>query len=656
MSRYTEQSNTLTASLSTSLSTPSPGVVASRNEGFVRLLRASDAEIGRGYDGQMGLYECARSQIVAPAKAMASSLASSLRVLVVLSGCGTSGRLAFHTSRSFARKEYTESNPTCGGEDVGGGGGGGGGGEEEGREVLMLQSVDDGIKASSSASSTASQEECRLEVEYLIAGGDYALLKSQERGEDDTVAGVRDLLDLVEGGEFDQLVYVGITCGLSAPYVAGQIQYLLDLQAHPESAPPSLGGKKISVGLVGFNPVALARDAVIEGVEYSFRQVALELESRCGKGSGNFIINPVVGPEPVTGSTRMKGGTATKIILEALLRGARVASDDPAAVEEVVMGTVSAHLAVLRSAYQGPNVPVITRLVEAGGAALRTPHGRIVYVGFEFGVGHLGIIDASECPPTYGASSEDVRGFVLGGWGALGNRSGDLSLAPKGDFDWQLDVDFLLSSLLPSLENSGSLVIVSLPGPSSAARARFQDDEVQRVVTTLMGLEGVGLVGLHVGTDGALEAARACVPAGLDVVHVAIPDGHPSSVELGFKLVANAITTGAHVMKGKVVGNMMIDLAVSNSKLLVRATGIVARYGNVDMVAAKSALLRAVYDDNVPSEDELSLLPDSAHIIQAMSQSRVVPKAILLARGVVSSVPEAAHLLATEPMIGNLLQ
>ena len=71
--------------------------------------------------------------------------------------------------------------------------------------------------------------------------------------------------------------------------------------------------------LVGFNPVNRARNAVLEGWGKTFREVAIALEELSQKQPHQyFIINPVVGPEPITGSTRMKGGTATKIILDTL--------------------------------------------------------------------------------------------------------------------------------------------------------------------------------------------------------------------------------------------------------------------------------------------------------------------------------------------------
>ncbi len=49
----------------------------------------------------------------------------------------------------------------------------------------------------------------------------------------------------------------------------------------------------------------------------------------------------------------------------------------------------------------------------------------VFYLGCQE-VGIVGLIDASECPPTYGASLSDVKGFMIGGWKVLENKAGDM--------------------------------------------------------------------------------------------------------------------------------------------------------------------------------------------------------------------------------------
>ena len=77
--------------------------------------------------------------------------------------------------------------------------------------------------------------------------------------------------------------------------------------------------------LVGFNPVHLARSARIalwdsrkRHDSHTFRSVASRLQYSIACGGCHAIVNPVVGPEPLCASSRMKGGSATKIILDAI--------------------------------------------------------------------------------------------------------------------------------------------------------------------------------------------------------------------------------------------------------------------------------------------------------------------------------------------------
>lgn len=66
-----------------------------------------------------------------------------------------------------------------------------------------------------------------------MAGNDLALIKSQEAAEDDVVRSIEDLKRKSEG--YERVVFIGITCGLSAPYVGSQIEYILNTPAEVRS-------------------------------------------------------------------------------------------------------------------------------------------------------------------------------------------------------------------------------------------------------------------------------------------------------------------------------------------------------------------------------------------------------------------------------------
>jgi N-acetylmuramic acid 6-phosphate etherase len=120
-------------------------------------------------------------------------------------------------------------------------------------------------------------------VQGLIAGGDVALRKSVELAEDDAAQGQRDL---IAHGFSEKDVLVGIAASGRTPYVLGGVKYARELGA-------------LTIGLSCVPGSELARVAEME-------------------------ITPATGPEVVTGSTRMKAGTATKLVLNMLSTGSLV--------------------------------------------------------------------------------------------------------------------------------------------------------------------------------------------------------------------------------------------------------------------------------------------------------------------------------------------
>lgn len=120
-------------------------------------------------------------------------------------------------------------------------------------------------------------------VQGLIAGGDTALRNSVERAEDNEEQG---RLDLKAHGFSQKDALVGIAASGRTPYVLGGVKYARELGA-------------LTIGLSCVPGSLLAKAAEME-------------------------ITPITGPEPVTGSTRMKAGTATKLVLNMLSTGTMV--------------------------------------------------------------------------------------------------------------------------------------------------------------------------------------------------------------------------------------------------------------------------------------------------------------------------------------------
>ncbi|CAM5130593.1 unnamed protein product [Natator depressus] len=92
---------------------------------------------------------------------------------------------------------------------------------------------------------------------YIIAGGDRSLVVSQEGLEDCALLGIEELSKVCEGKK--KVVFIGISCGFSAPFVAGQLDFCMN---NLDIFLPVL---------VGFNPVSMARNDKIEGWHSTFR-------------------------------------------------------------------------------------------------------------------------------------------------------------------------------------------------------------------------------------------------------------------------------------------------------------------------------------------------------------------------------------------------
>lgn len=315
--------------------------------------------------------------------------------------------------------------------------------------------------------------------------------------------------------------------------------------------------------LLGYNPIELARTVPVEGWGKSFMDVVKRMQQRMeGQPRGRcHILNPIVGPEALTGSTRMKGGSATKIMLEIIFslaasdavleqRGARAVSAN--AVAEQLMEYEQA----IRYTYLSADS--IASVIGVAGNALRRS-GHVYYMGFSaFGI--AGLVDASECPPTYSGTRDDVRAFLHGGYTTLQNSQGDLGpLGQEMLLKWA-DFDRVASPTLGPND-----VLIFLLG-TVRPTARDAADIQQRVDAAKSRQCKVACVTMHEGASASSDVASF----GWDA-HVSVRLGRGTCLsnmanhipetatgelqflaELSMKLVVNAITTGGHILKGKV--------------------------------------------------------------------------------------------------------
>jgi N-acetylmuramic acid 6-phosphate etherase len=215
------------------------------------------------------------------------------------------------------------------------------------------------------------------------------------------------------------------------------------------------------------------------------------------------------------------------------------------------------------------------RIADAITAAEQTfrAGGRLFYVGAGTS-GRLGVLDASECPPTFGTDPEMVQGIIAGGAPAL-------TSAQEGAEDnlEQARIDLTARGV-----RAGDMVVgIAASGTTPYVRVALE----------------------HAKSVGARTAIVACSPppentlAAVDIPIVAItgPEVVTGSTRLkagtATKLILNMITTGAMIRLGKTFGNLMVDLRATNVKLADRSERIVAEVCALSRPDARALLDRA---------------------------------------------------------------
>ncbi|HXQ27881.1 MAG TPA: N-acetylmuramic acid 6-phosphate etherase [Gemmatimonadales bacterium] len=196
--------------------------------------------------------------------------------------------------------------------------------------------------------------------------------------------------------------------------------------------------------------------------------------------------------------------------------------------------------------------------------------GRLVYVGAGTS-GRLGILDASECPPTFGTAPGLVSGIIAGGPGAL------VSSVEGAEDD----------------ANAGAGAVASAGvGPRDVVLGIAASATTPFVAAALDRARALGAVtGLVCCTDPPARMAELCRVVILPRVG---PEALTGSTRLkagtATKLVLNAITTGAMIRLGKAYGNLMVDLKATSEKLRDRGERIVMECCAVDRAGARAAI------------------------------------------------------------------
>jgi N-acetylmuramic acid 6-phosphate etherase len=179
--------------------------------------------------------------------------------------------------------------------------------------------------------------------------------------------------------------------------------------------------------------------------------------------------------------------------------------------------------------------------------------GRLIYIGAGTS-GRLGILDASECPPTFGVSHELVQGIIAGGYTAIFK-------AVEGAED---DRELAKTDLMERNLTDKDVVC----GIAASGRTPYVIGGMNFAKEI-----GAGVICVTMNPDSEM-AKIAHIPISVVVGPEVVMGSTRMKAGTAQKLILNMLTTGAMIKLGKVYGNLMVDVKSSNEKLYARAKRI----------------------------------------------------------------------------------
>ncbi len=216
-------------------------------------------------------------------------------------------------------------------------------------------------------------------------------------------------------------------------------------------------------------------------------------------------------------------------------------------------------------------VGAITKVVEAAAKAIACG-GRIIYIGAGTS-GRLGVLDAVECPPTYGVDFNTVIGLMAGGEEAF-------IQAQEGAEDSK---ELAIADLQTNNLTAKDLVV----GIAASGRTPY----------VIGGLEYAAEIGAETASIAITSNSKIAEYANLPIEVVVGPEVVTGSTRMkagtAQKMILNMISTGAMILNGKVYQNLMVDVMQTNEKLVERAKSIVMMATDCSENVAVEALAKA---------------------------------------------------------------
>ncbi|SFM07303.1 N-acetylmuramic acid 6-phosphate etherase [Paenibacillus sp. 1_12] len=255
-------------------------------------------------------------------------------------------------------------------------------------------------------------------------------------------------------------------------------------------------------------------------------------------------------------------------------RNERTANLDKLNVHEIVQIMNAEDQSMVISVQQA--LPEISAAIEAIVEVMKHG-GRLFYIGAGTS-GRLGILDASECPPTFGVSRELVTGIIAGGEAAIMT-----SIENAED-----DADAGAREIQSHITAADAVVGIAASG------------NTPYVIGAIRKAREMGALTASVSCNAGARLSEAAqyaieVPVGPEIV----TGSTRLKAGTATKMVLNMITTTAMIKLGKVYGNLMVNVQSSNLKLRDRIVRIVMEAADVDQATAESHVLQSDGDARV---------------------------------------------------------
>jgi len=216
------------------------------------------------------------------------------------------------------------------------------------------------------------------------------------------------------------------------------------------------------------------------------------------------------------------------------------------------------------------SIPQIEKLVTQIVTKLKQG-GRLFYIGAGTS-GRLGILDASECPPTFGVDDNLVIGIIAGGDKAI--RKAVENAEDSTTQGWKDLQSFNIS-------DKDIVIGIAASGTTPYVISTLQKANENNIIT--------GCITMNIGSPLALTAKY---PITAVVGPEFVTGSSRMKAGTAQKMILNMITTATMIQLGKVKGNKMVDMQLSNDKLVKRGVKMIVEALNIDTMLAEELLLK----------------------------------------------------------------